>query len=144
MTYWIIQIKLFVQIITHLIAHLCLRPCAQVLIYRKVHCLCNEYKNLKRSECFWSLKTCFFLVFFSKLDNVSSPIVSQSLTVTHTLCQENVFKFESRKNHTFCCLLFKELQICALTILREKWRNCFCLCAACVTVPSSDWPIAVI
>ncbi len=24
---------------------------------------------------------------------ISSPIISQSLTVTHTLCQENIFKF---------------------------------------------------
>ncbi len=73
--------------------------------------LCNEYKNLKRSECFWSLKTCFFFGgFFSKWIMSALLSFSQSLTVTHTLCQENVFKFESRKNHTFCLSSFKELQ----------------------------------
>ncbi len=30
-----------------LIADLCSRPRAHVLIYRKVHCLYNEYKNVK-------------------------------------------------------------------------------------------------
>ncbi len=30
-----------------LTAHLCSRPRAHVLIYRKVLCLCNEYKNVK-------------------------------------------------------------------------------------------------
>ncbi len=30
-----------------LTAHLCSRPHVHVLIYRKVHCLCNEYKNVK-------------------------------------------------------------------------------------------------
>ncbi len=62
------------------------------------------------SECFWTLKTCFFSSsFFSKLDNVSSPIISQSLTVTHALCQENVFIIKEKFN-TFCCL-FKELHV---------------------------------
>ncbi len=40
---------------------------------------------------------------------------------------------KSKKKHTFCCP-FKEFKSCAWTILREKWRNCFHLCAACYSI----------
>ncbi len=53
----------------------------------------NSNELHRAVNAFWTLKMCFFSSFFPKLDNVSSPIISQSLTVTDTLCQENVFKF---------------------------------------------------
>ncbi len=52
----------------------------------------NSNELHRAVNAFWTQDLFFFINFF-KLDNVSSPIISQSLTVTHTLCQENVFKF---------------------------------------------------
>ncbi len=147
-----------------LTAHLCLRSLAHVLIYRKVHCLCNEYKNvnihtwvffvsgIKRAfklylnglhravNAFGLSRSVFIKIFVILYVSciMSALLSSLSPSQSHTLWQENVFKCQSMKNHIFCSLLFKELQI-----LCEKWQNYFGLCAAC-TVPCSDWPIAVI
>ncbi len=87
LNYWLtrfVQKRIHSRSCIKLIAHFCSRPRTHVLIYRKVHCLRNEYKNVKihtwvflfycwnykgiltvwaslRSECFWTLKTCFYV-----------------------------------------------------------------------------------
>ncbi len=51
--------------------------------------------------------------FFSKLDNVSSPIVSQSLHYGRRMS----------KNHTFSCLIFKKRQKLRLNHFALKIRK---------------------
>ncbi len=79
----------------------------------------------------------FFLFFpFSKLDNVSSPIVSQS-SQSHI---HHVRRMSLNSNQGKIIFFFKRTSKVAL---KPFWTNLLPACAQ-LTVQSSDWPIAVI
>ncbi len=73
------------------------------------------------------------LLFFSKLDNISSPIVSQS-----HIHYVRRMSLNSNQGKIIPSVVFflKNFKICTFEIAFA--------CAQLVTVQSSDWPIAVI
>ncbi len=139
-----------------LIAHLCSRPRAHALIYRKVHSLCNEYKNVKTHTwvffCCWNYRGILtglhravnafglsrrvfikkIIYYFSQSWIMSALLSSLSPSQSHIhYVRRMSLNSNQGKIIPSVGLFLKNFKICALTILREKWRNCFWLCAAC-------------
>ncbi len=82
-----------------------------------------------------SQDVCYYnFFFFSKLDNVSSPIVSQSLTVTHTLCQELYLNSNQGKSIVSVVFYLKKND--------EIASACAQFCYS--SLPCSDWTIALV
>ncbi len=81
-----------------LIAHLCWRPRAHVLIYRKVHCLCSEYKNVKTH-------TWVFFVSLLELEGHSNCILMGFIAQWMLLDSQDVFFFFSSQSWIISALL---------------------------------------